>query len=232
MRIGETQTGSPGNAVQHPDVMKLRQFMSTYSTIGRLQFWLYTEGESAHPVLRSDREGHLNSLLLELGIEPDAGATWRQLGEMHYAIEERQLHPVPTVEVPEAGFFTARIKEIVQRPDEPEPFAPRAIGRVSLEEVAMYGYTDWGRVDPRGGRGITIGEYVHDIAQIMADPVSYQLHFARADLGLEHANDHMEVKDDLMIFNGRHRSLAAVSLGAEYIAEANMGQWIQVGVGL
>jgi hypothetical protein len=224
----ESKPTEPSAPVEHPEVHRLREFLKVTKEIYR-SARLSEEIEDADALAsQANQLNHLNELFRHLGIDPDPESAWHQLGEMEYALTERETSPQPVIDVPGAAFFTARVQEIIQDPQAPYLPLARAAGRVSLEEVVMYGHTDWSRVGPRGKS--SIGEYIHDVARVMADPVCYQLHFARTDFDLQGTNDHAAVAEDWRITNGRHRSLAARALGAEFVAEVGMNQWVHVAV--
>lgn len=228
----ETQESADENipkSTRHPELVRFREFLGIVDNINEISAWLVEAAAGADPLVRGVKQAHLARLFQQLGIDPDTDSAYRQFWEMKHAFKERAIRPRPLVDVPGPDFFTSRIKEIIGASEATTTPLTHAMGRVTLEEVAVYGHTDWRAVGPRGTSNI--GEYIHGVATVMSDPVAYHLNFARADFGLAHANDHMVVKEDWKIFNGRHRSLAARALGKEYLTEAGMSQWIDVKVG-
>ncbi len=221
-------TAKPQTRPEHPEVHKLREFLKVTKKIYKLAACLTDEEAEVGLSGRQANLQHLNQLFQHLGIDPDSESAWRQLGEMEQAFTDREIKPQPVIDVPGPGFFTSRVQEIVRGPKSLYAPTVRAVGNISLQEVIMYGHTDWAAVGPRGKD--SIGEYLHDVARVMADPISYHLNFARADMGRDYSNDHAAVREDWRIANGRHRSLVARALGVEYVAEAGMDQWMHVTV--
>lgn len=215
-----------------PEVDELLEFLSDYKKIQGIMAWLIEASPGADPVVTAVRRGQLHGLMQKLGLDPESPDALVQLQEMSTELSDRTLHPKPVVDVPEASYFKSRIKEIVR---EHERFgAPPAIGcaleeRADIVGVAQFGHTNWANVHSRvGGQD---SEWIHGIAKIMADPVAYQAGFAGLGIGTGYkAMDHLQVAEDWSIQNGRHRSLAARSLGEGYVQEAGMAQWVKVAV--
>lgn len=217
-----------------PEVEALLEFINTYKDIQELMAWLIESSPGSDPLLIGVKRGHLHRLMKQLGLDPDSPDALVQLEERNAELTDRTHHPKPRVEIPEVSFFTSRIKEIVR---EQEAFgAPPALsyavdGHADIVDVAQYGHTDWNKVESRRGGDHRVGEWVHDVARIMADPVAYQAEFAGLNIDSSHrTEDHLMVAGDWSIQNGRHRSLAARSLGEEYVTQASMAQWIKVAV--
>jgi hypothetical protein len=226
--------GSSGAAeTRHdPEVDELLAFLDVYKRIQELTSWLVEASADADITLKGMKRGHLHRLMQQLGLDPDSPDAFVQLEGMKAGLSDRTLHPQPRLEVPEAGFFKARIKELIAEQEKyGNPAAPDAVeGTADLAGVAQYAHTDWASVQSRSG-GKHVSEWIHGVARIMADPVAYQAEFAGLGINAGHrVADHMAVTDDWSIQNGRHRSLAARSLGEDYVLEAGMSQWIPVTV--
>jgi hypothetical protein len=212
---------------------KLLEFLGLYAKIQEILSWLIEASADADATVKAVRRGHLQRLMRQLGLDPESPDAFAQLADMKADLSDRALHPKPIIEVPEVGFFKSRIKELISEQEKygnPPAFSSAVEGRADLAEVAQYGHTDWANVQSRTGQK-HISEWIHGVARVMADPVAYHAVFAGmgADLGSAVA-DHVEVAEDWSILNGRHRSLAARSLGEAYILEAGMAQWIPVTV--
>jgi hypothetical protein len=107
---------------------------------------------------------------------------------------------------------------------------PAVQGATDLVDLARFGHTDWSEVKTRTADRST-AQWIHGVAGVMADPVAYQVWFAGGTRGGVYENkDPLIVREDWEIQNGRHRSLAAVSLGEPYLLESGVPQWIPVGV--
>jgi hypothetical protein len=235
MRGPESFSGgdSGAEARYDPEVTELLGFFDAYKKIQEILSWLVESSVAADPVIAGVRRGHLHQLMQQLGLDPDNPGAFMQLEAMKSSLSDRAQHPEPRITVPEAGYFRSRIKKIVS--DYEKFGAPSALdyatdGDTDIITVVRYGHTAWADVTSRTGT-MDAGEWMRGVAVIMADPVAYHAEFAGLGLGaLPGITDHIAVGEDWDIQNGRHRSLAAVSLGEEYLLEAGMAQWIQVNV--
>lgn len=212
------------NTTLHPEVLRLRDVLGTIKNIYRLNGELQVDDLKSE--VYEEKHAKLHGLYQRLDVDPSKIQKYDQLHEIEYSLTSRAINPRPIVDIPEAHFFTSRIKTIIENPEIRIMPTEAAIGKVSLKEVTVYGYTDWEKVKSRDQR--SIGEYIHTIASVMGDPVSYHLNFASADFGGSYANDHIAIEADYRIYNGRHRSLATCALGEDCVTEANMNQWIEV----
>lgn len=216
-----------------PEVDELLEFLGVYGKIQELMAWLVEASADADFTVKAVRRGHLHKLIQQLGLDPESPDAFVQLEGMKAGLSDRTMHPKPRIEVPEVGFFKSRIKELIseqERYGNPPTFDSAVEDRADIVGVSQFSHTDWANVKSRTG-GKHISEWVHGVARIMADPVAYQAEFA--GLGIDagrRAADHVEVAEDWSIQNGRHRSMAARSLGEDYVLEAGMSQWIPVAV--
>jgi hypothetical protein len=235
MRSPEGFSGgdATAEAYKDPEVTELLDFLGSYKKIQEIMAWLVEASAEADFTIKAVRRGHLHNLMAGIGLDPESPEALSQLENMKAGLTDRIKHPKPRVAVPDAGFFKSRIKELVSEQaqyGDPEVY-DYAVGGVSdLVDLARFGHTDWSSVRSRTGTK-DVSEWIHGVAEIMADPVAYQAEFAGLGLDTAHrATDHIEVSYDWSIGNGRHRSLATRSLGEEYVLEAGMSQWIPVTV--
>ena len=231
--------GFQGNAAQTAEAMRdaevgaLLEFLSIYKKIQEIATWLFEASADADLTIKARRRADLQRLILQLGLDPESPDAYAQLEAMRAGLLDRSLHPIPMIEVPEVGFFKSRIKELVaeQRKNNDSlsySYAPEE--QADLADIAQYGHTNWAEVQSRTG-GSDVSAWIHGVAKIMADPVAYQAQFAGLGLSTgRQTADHLEISEDWSILNGRHRSLAARSLGEKYVHEAGMSQWIPVKV--
>jgi hypothetical protein len=223
--------GNPSAEARHdPEVEELLEFLGAYKKIQEILSWLAEASAGSDPIIKGVRRGHMHRLMQQLGLDPESPVAFTQLEEIKLGLSDRTVHPKPRIEVPEAGYFRSRIKEIISdREKFGAPFARLAIdGDADIVAVAQYGHTDWANVKSRTG-SMDTAAWVRGVAMIMADPVAYQAEFAGLGIDPSHKTaDHLAINETWIIQNGRHRSLAAVSLGEEYLHEAGMAQWIPV----
>lgn len=98
----------------------------------------------------------------------------------------------------------------VQRPSVPsKPFA---------SEVAVFGTCEWQEVDGRGE--VSIIDYAYNLGRVMADINCYTQVIDQGDT--------ITVSGDWHIENGRHRALALVTLGEDYVSRVGMDRWVEV----
>lgn len=221
---------SSAEARHDPEVEELLEFLGAYKKIQEILSWLVEASAGSDPIIKGVRRAHMHQLIQQLGLDPESPDAFTQLEEMKLAFSDRTLHPRPRIEVPEAGYFRSRIKEIISDRGRfgTSPVDPTADGVADIVAVAQYGHTDWVNVKSRTD-SMDAAEWVRGVAMIMADPVAYQAEFAGLGVDVSHKTaDYLAISENWAIQNGRHRSLAAVSLGEEYLLEAGMTQWIPV----
>lgn len=217
-----------------PEVTELLEFLSIYKEIQEIISWLIEASANSSFTSRAIRRARLRTLIQKLGLDPESPDAFTQLENLKAGLSDRTLHPKPRIEVPGAGFFKSRIKELIReqgRYGNPTPFDDAVNGNADLVDLAQYGHSDWTAVHTRTDSKDT-SEWTRDIAIIMADPIAYQAIFAglSIDAGRKTAADHLYIASDWAIQNGRHRSLALRCLGGEYVLEAGMAQWVPVTV--
>jgi hypothetical protein len=221
-------------APRDPEVAHLMEFLEAYKQIQAAMAWLVEAGPGANPLLRGVRRGQMHALMQRFGLDPESPDSFRQLEVVRSNISDRSSHPQPRFEVPPVGFFTSRIKEITRQ--QKRYGAPPASGyayggSADLVDVARLAHADWRTVQSRTGRHTEPAQWIHGVATIMADPIAYSAQFAGLGYDATHtAPDHLAINRDWSIENGRHRSLAARSLGEDFVAESGMAQWIPVSV--
>jgi hypothetical protein len=215
-----------------PEVNALLEFLGAYTKIQEIMAWLVEAGAEADFTVKAVRRAYLQQLIQQLGLDPESPDAFTQLEQMKTGLSDRTMHPKPRVDVPDADFFKSRIKKIVSDQDlfgSPSTYGYATEGIADVVGIAQFGHTDWRSVQSRNGRDIS--EWIHGVANIMADPVAYHAEFAGLGISSMHSTpDHLAISEDWAIQNGRHRSLAVRSLGEEYVLEAGMSQWIQVDV--
>ena len=220
---------------QHdPEVAILLDFLEAYTKIQEIMAWLVEASAGADPAVRGLRRARMQRLMQNLGLDPESPDGFSTLEQRKHDLTDRTRHPQPRLEVPEAGFFESRIKELIRDQDtfgNPEPIGYAPQDRTSIVDIAQFGHTDWRTVQSRRGAGHPVGQYIRGVASIMADPIAYHAEFAGLGIGSTYKTpDHILITDDWSIQNGRHRSLAARSLGEAFVAEAGMARWVQVAV--
>jgi hypothetical protein len=218
--------GGHAEANYGPGVAEALSFLKTYDEIQAALGWL-VEASASAPLLRVAKRAKLQRLMQKLGIDTtnsDDPGGYKQLAQLKTAITDRSLHPKPRVEVPDADFFAGRIKAVKAGRSFGASFdlEPPADTRVSILDVVQYGHTNWSGVQSRTGHLTT---EIHRIATVMADPIAYH---AWAFEAQGHAADHIAIGEDWSIQNGRHRSLAAICLGEDFISSAGIDTWIPV----
>lgn len=220
--------------INDPEVAELLEFLEVYNEIQRLLTWLVEASPGAEPSTVSDRRAHLQALLKDIGLDPDnLEESFMQLEEMENELSDRALHPKPRIDVPEAGYFESQISRIMYSHEISDGSINYGLAIATQEDIAgiiRYGHTDWRTVRSRSS-DLSDAEWVHGIARIMADPVAYQIKFTGLHIdGMKESEDPIRVTQDWDIQNGRHRSLAALSLGEDYIHESGMRNWVPVEV--
>lgn len=216
-----------------PEVDGLLEFLGIYGKIQELMSWLVEASANTDSDVKAAKRGHLYTLIQQLGLDPESRDAFEQLEEMKAALHDRTIHPKPKIEIPEVGFFRSRIKELVseqERYGNPPASDYATEGSADIADIARYGHADWATVDSRTNRK-HISEWIHGVARIMADPVAYQAEFAGIGIDASRRSaDHIEVTEHWAVKNGRHRALAARSLGEDYVLEAGMRQWVPITV--
>lgn len=212
-----------------PEVTDMLDFLEVYGRIQALLSWLVESGASA-PMLKVAKRAQLQRLLQQLGIDTDDAddpGGYKQLAGIKAGMADRSLHPKPRVEIPGVGYFAGRIAEI--KADYQRFGAPRNPGQpfgdsVSPLDLIEYGHTDWDEVQARTG---DLPSEIRRIACVMADPLAYHswVHEAQG-----RPADHITIDEDWLVQNGRHRSLALVCLGEDFICESGIDRWVQVAV--
>jgi hypothetical protein len=224
--------GTGAEVWRDPEVTDLLGFLDTYKKIQEILSWLVESSATADPVIAAVRRGHMHQLMQQLGLDPGNPGAFMQLEELRATLSGRAHHPEPRIEVPDARYFRSRIKEIISDQEGfgiPHAQSYATSGTADIVAVARYGHTGWADVKSRTSR-IDAAEWVHGIARVMADPVAYHAEFGGLGTGSNNVADHIVVGEDWSIQNGRHRALAAASLGEDYLLEAGMAQWIPVNV--
>lgn len=227
--MSERLGGGHGETRHDPEVTDLLNFLETWDKIQATLGWLVESGANA-PLLRSVKRAQLQRLMQQLGIDttnPDDPGGYGQLADLRAGITDRSQRPKPRVEIPDTSFFAQRIEAVsadFQRFGVPyNPVRPFT-DEVSLSDVIQYGHTDWSEVQARTGH---LPTEIRGIAHVMADPIAYHS-WAYGSQG--RPADHITIGEDWSIQNGRHRSLAALCLGEDYILDSGMSQWIPVEV--
>jgi len=238
MRGPESGGGRGGDyclEAQHdPEVAALLDFIEAYTRIQEIMAWLVEAGAGADPAVRGLRRARLQNLMMHLGLDPESPDAFNKLENIKHDLANRTPHPKPRVEIPDEAFFESRIKELIKEQDrfgnpEPPGYAPQ--GGTSIVDIAQFGHTDWNTVQSRRGAGHPVSEWIRGVASIMADPIAYHAEFAGLGIDSIHKTpDHILITDEWSVQNGRHRSLAARSLGEAFVAEAGMARWVQVNV--
>ena len=213
-----------------PEVSELLEFLDLYNEAQRLLGRIVEAGPGVDPFTVGVWRGKLQRVMQQLGLDPDDPDSFNKLEMIKVELDNRALHPQPRLDVPEVGFFSARIKDIIAEyeqlgaPDAPD-WAQDTVA--TLGDVANYSYTQWREVESRKGAGHDVAEYIHGVARVMTDPLAYRVIFKDIP---HHSIDRPTITTDWAVMNGRHRSLAARSLGQSFIDEARMNTWIKVDV--
>lgn len=212
------------------EVSELFEFLDLYDEAQRLLGLIIETGPGVDPFILGVWHGKLQKVLLQLGVDPDDPDAFSKLALIQAELDNRAVHPQPRLDVPEVGFFSGRIENIIAEyerfgaPDAPDWAQD---GATTLSHVANYSYTSWREVKSRKGAGHSAAEYIHGIAKVMTDPIAYRLTFKEAP---HPSVDRPTVATDWAVLNGRHRSLAARSLGQDFIEDAGMNNWVKVDV--
>lgn len=199
----------------------LKEFLQTYSKIMDLLGWLVECGPGVDPAIVAMKRAQLNDLFQSLGLDPDDLTAMDTLAECHSDVMAHARSPQPTFEIPGVDFFEHRIPEVIRTrssmgDDLVYPYSP------TISEVADHAWTNWTSVQSHSDRTST-PQYIRDVAQIVADPIAYQLVFPRHD-------DDMQVTDTWEVANGGHRSLAVACLGSTAVLDAN--SWVAVDIAI
>jgi hypothetical protein len=227
--MSERLDGGHTETRHDPEVTRLRDFLETYDKIQAVLGWPVESSASA-PLLKAAKRAQLQRLMQQLGVDttnPDDPGGYKQLADLKAVMADRSQRPQPRVEIPGTSFFAQRIEAVTadfQRFGAPYNPGQPYTDRVSLLDVIQHGHTDWSEVQSRTGH---LPTEIRGIASVMADPVAYH---SWAHEAQGRPADHITIGEDWSIQNGRHRSLAAVCLGEDFIRESGMNQWIRVEV--
>lgn len=223
-----------GDVKYDPELRETLDFLATYQKIQGIMAWLAESGPASDPLVKVIRRTHLHRLIGQLGLDPEDPASFSKLEDIRLGLIDRTKHPKPRVDVPDVGFFKQRIEEIIEDYEESGPplaYIDAENGIANLRNVAEYGHTDWRSVRSRAGESKDVSAWIHGVARVMADPIAYQATFAGMRIDTVHqAPDHLTLDEDWTVLNGRHRSLAARSLGVDFIEAAGMSQWVKVAI--
>ena len=197
---------------------KLWEFLEAYNRIMKLIGWIVECGPSADPTVVRQKRDLLNDLIVGLGLDPKDPSALDVLTECYNDTMARARAPQPSFDIPDVGFFEERINGII-RTRSSRNNAAIGVYNPTISEVSDYTWTDWSAVQSRSDSTST-PRYIRGVAQLIADPIAYNLVFPRND-------DDMQVTPTWEVANGRHRSLAVACLGSAAIRDAN--DWVFVG---
>lgn len=195
----------------------MQEFLKAYNEIMLLIGYIVECGPGLDPYVLAMERDQLDSLLRGISLDPDDPSSMDTLTECYVDVMARARNPQPSLNIPDVGFFEERIRGIIRtRSSENNT----SIGgyHPTISEVAGYVWTDWAAVQSRSGDTST-PQYIHDIAEIVADPMAYSLVFPERE-------DDIGVTPTWEVANGRHRSLAVVCLGSTAVKDAN--NWVVV----
>jgi hypothetical protein len=224
----EAEQVAPQEVQYETELQGTLDVLDAYKKIQSLLGWL-AEASANAPLLKGVKRAQLHRLLQGLGIDPDDPQAFLHLESIRQEMADSNRTPKPVLEVPGVDFFEARINEIISGERRSKLIRPVGLarpGEVNLVDVVRYGHTVWQNVTSRTADRST-AQWVHDIAVIMADPVAYKGEFDGLATGRGY-EDRLAIDPDWGVQNGRHRTLAAVCLGEEYVRTSRMDSWVEV----
>lgn len=152
-----------------------------------------------------------------------------KLEELWGELYEFRVNPPLPTEYPSKKEFKAKVTTFVTAPNIGRRLLGRLTGqdRESLpqmpetlraSDISRYAHTDWHLLQQRSSNSLP--EYIYQMGISMSHEYIYTISTPNYD--------HIVIGRNWNIENGRHRCLALKVLGAEYILNSGMDEWVKV----
>ncbi len=174
---------------------------------------LIETGAEMDPYNRQMLRRYVYELLGLLGLQEKGAEGLLEISaKLNIEFEFDQLPPT----IPSKLDFQERLLRVV--------FAGKSVdlppvpGKPLARGVAALGQYDWGSI--QGLEGKYTLDYLYDLAILMVNPDSYEALFPMTDA--------IAINRNWGITNGPHRGLVLRTLGAKFVTESGMDDWIPV----
>ncbi|EKD86749.1 MAG: hypothetical protein ACD_37C00159G0002 [uncultured bacterium] len=193
----------------------LVELQEVFNKIDLLLAELVEKGPAINPTHKKHLRAQLQALVTSLGVKDLEELTEFRQSFVAKLNERRQNPKAPYY--PSKEEFEKNFMETLTQ-NKPQSWYPNPEHFATASEVAKYGYFNWNELKGRNGQ--TLIDYTYNLGKVLCDELVYKSIFL--------SEEKIKVSDDWHIEDGRHRALALIVLGRNYVEKRGVDNWVKV----